>query len=117
MAWKTMTLKQLKHRIIFLTICTIVGSAQLAIAADMNVNPIDAAERVERLGTIGILTFTLILSGLGNLYLLRLLGTKIISIIEKSTEAHERTANATERSIIVSEKVVTAIEHCKQTRN
>jgi hypothetical protein len=117
MAWNTMTLKQLKHRIIFLTICTIVGSAQLALAADMNVNPIDAAERVERLGTIGILTFTLILSGLGNLYLLRLLGTKIISIIEKSTEAHERTAAATERVITAVTDVTKTIEHCKQTRH
>jgi hypothetical protein len=107
MDWNLMTLTQLKKRIIFLTIVSIFGSAQLALANDMNVNPIDAAERIERLGTIGILTFTLIVSGLGNLYLLRLLGTKIISIIEKSSEAHERTAKATER-------VIEAIEHCKQ---
>jgi hypothetical protein len=105
MAWKTMTLKELKNRIIFLTFCTIVLSAQLAMAVD--INPVETAERVERLGTIGILTFTLIMSGLGNLYLLRLLGTKIIAIIEKSSEAHERTASATER-------VIEAIEHCKQ---
>jgi hypothetical protein len=107
MDWTTLTLKQLKYRSIFLTIVTIIGGTQLALATDVSVNPIDAAERVERLGTIGILTFTIILSGIGNLYLLRLLGTKIIAIIEKSSEAHERTASATER-------VIEAIEHCKQ---
>jgi len=100
-----LSLKQLKYRIIFLTVASIAMSTQLAWAVE--ISPIETAERVERLGTIGILSFTLIMSAIANLYLLRLLGTKIINIIEKSSEAHERTASATER-------VIEAIEHCKQ---
>jgi hypothetical protein len=77
-----------------------VFSANLALAVELN--PIDLAMQTEKMGIVGVLVVVIVLQAIGLLYLLRLLGTKIIAIIEKNSATTER--------------VIEAIEHCKQIK-
>jgi hypothetical protein len=97
MAWKTLGVAELKRRAVFLVITLVCMSASLAWAVDLN--PIDIATKGEKLGIVGVLIVVIVLQAMGLLYLLRLLGTKIIALIEKNSATTER--------------VIDAIEHCK----
>lgn len=97
MAWQLLDISALKRRAIFLIITLVIMSANLAMAIE--INPIDVAMQTEKLGIVGVLVVVIVLQAIGLLYLLRLLGTKIIAIIEKNSATTER--------------VIEAIEHCK----
>lgn len=100
MAWQLLDIKALKRRACFLIISLVVFSASLASAVELN--PIDLAMQTEKMGIVGVLVVVIVLQAIGLLYLLRLLGTKIIAIIEKNSATTER--------------VIEAIEHCKQVK-
>jgi hypothetical protein len=97
MDWKTLGIKELKRRAVFCIITTVCMSASLAWSSDLN--PIDIASQTEKMGIVGVLVVVIVLQSIGLLYLLRLLGTKIIAIIEQNSKT--------------TEKVIEAIEHCK----
>jgi hypothetical protein len=92
-----MTIRQLKNRSIFLIFALVATSATMACALELN--PVEIAQQTEKMGIVGVLVVVIVLQAIGLLYLLRLLGTKIIAIIEKNSATTER--------------VIEAIEHCK----
>ena len=92
-----MTITQLKNRSIFLIFTLVATSGTMAYAVELN--PVEIAQQTEKLGIVGVLVVVIVLQAVGLLYLLRLLGTKIIAIIEKNSATTER--------------VIEAIEHCK----
>ena len=97
MDFKQMTIKQLKNRSIFLIFTLMATSGTMAYAVELD--PMAIAQQTEKLGIVGVLVVVIVLQSIGLLYLLRLLGTKIIAIIEKNSSTTER--------------VIEAIGHCK----
>jgi hypothetical protein len=97
MDWKQLGLAELKRRAVFLIITTVCMSASLAWAAELD--PLVIAQQAEKMGIVGVLVVVIVLQAVGLLYLLRLIGTKIMEVIKENSAT--------------SAKLLDAIEHCK----
>jgi len=100
MAWQLLDIMAIKRRACFLIISLVVFSASLASAVDLN--PIDIGQQAEKMGIVGVLVVVIVLQAIGLLYLLRLLATKIIAIIETNSKTNQQ--------------MIEAIQHCKEIR-
>ena len=99
MDWKTLGIKELKRRAVFLIITISIMSANLAFAVELD--PISIAQQGEKLGIVGIMLVVIVIQSAGLLYLMRLIGTKFYELLKKSIETNER--------------VVDAVNYCKTT--
>lgn len=76
--------------IYFVIAVAAISSYGLAFAAEIPVNPLDAAERVEKLSAMGVMAFCL-MSSLGALaFLIKLQYGRMMSVIDKNTEATQK---------------------------
>jgi hypothetical protein len=97
---KEMALRQLTNRSFFLIFTLVATSAAMAYAVE--IDPVAIAQQTEKMGIVGVLVVVIVLQAIGLLYLLRLLGTKIISIIEENSKT--------------TQQMIEAIEHCKKAK-
>lgn len=92
--------KDSKHGnvMIYIVMIAAAGSAMgLAYAAELPINPLDAAERVEKLSAMGVLAFCLISSLAALAYLIKLQYGRMMSVIDKNTEATQKVIDAVQK--------------------
>lgn len=81
----------------FFVVMACMFASSMTLAVELPDAIIDAAERVDRMGAMGILAFGFILSMAGLLYLIRLQYGKMMQVIDANTTALQRVADATEK--------------------
>lgn len=74
-----------------------VSAASLTYAAEVPINPLDAAERMEKLSAMGVLSFCLISSLATLAYLIKLQYGRMMSVIDRNTEATQKVIDAVQR--------------------
>lgn len=82
-----------------------IYSLGLAVAAEMP-DAVSAAERIDKLGAVGVLAFGFILSLATTAYLIRLQFGKLMTVIDRNTQVVTETTQT-------MRQVTEAIKHCK----
>lgn len=98
--WETMTTRMLIRRIAFMGAVSACFYAGIAYCAD---NPIDTAERIDKLGATGVLAFGFLMSIGALVYLIHLIFGQLKDMIEKNT--------------VVMTQVSDTIKECKYRGN
>jgi hypothetical protein len=98
-------------------------AAGLAYATDSASTALDAAERADRLGAVGILAAGFIIVTVALLTLVRLQYGRMLTVIEEASKAHRdaavmsaRVAASIEQSAVVNGRVIDAIKDCEHAR-
>ena len=118
-----MSRAQINRRITFLAFAACAFAASMGYAADTATTAIDAAERADKLGAVGILAVGFILVTVALLTLVRLQYGRMLTVIEEASKAHRdaavmsaRVAASIEQSAIVNGRVIDTIRDCEHAR-
>lgn len=90
-----MTSRQINRRIMFCL--AIIGVCVHALAALADTSILTTAERMDKMGSVGVLSLCLIASLAITYRLINLQYTKMMDIIDKNTEAHMRMSASIEK--------------------
>jgi len=93
-------------RVFLMFVVLSIYSMGIAYAVEMP-DAVDAAERVDRMGAVGVLAFGFILSLATTGYLVRCLFGKLMQVIDNCT----KTLSETNQTM---QQVNTAIQHCRE---
>jgi len=117
------TRQQLNRRLTFCALMACAFAAGLAYATESASSALDAAERADRLGAVGILAVGFIIVTVALLTLVRLQYGRMLTVIEEASKAHRdaavmsaRVAASIEQSAVVNGRVIDAIKDCEHAR-
>ena len=111
------TSDQLKRRVTFFALMACAFAAGMAYAVDtVPRGAIDAAERADRLGAVGILALGFGVMTCGFLALARFAVGRGLIALEKSTEASTKAAAAMDQVSLTMGRVIDAIKDCEHAR-
>jgi len=111
------TRTQLNRRLTFCAFMACAFAAGMAYAVEsVPRGAIDAAERADRLGAVGILALGFGVMTCGFLGLVRFIGGRGLIALEKSTEASTKAAAAMDQAALTMGRVIDAIKDCEHAR-
>ena len=115
MCLTTMTRPQLNRRMTALGCASILMAAGMAIAAEYPT--VDAAERMDRLGAVGLLALGFIAITAAFVTVLRFVLVRGVSVIERNTDEIARASEIAKQTAAINGRVIDAIKDCEYARH